>query len=59
MLPNGVPATLAAQIRRCKRPKLLVLADLIFKRHASSTAASRTFCALNEISDDAVRVLEG
>ncbi|GAB4821005.1 hypothetical protein N2152v2_008051 [Parachlorella kessleri] len=56
---RGVVDEMVTTLARCKRPKLLVLADLILRRQTSSSAISQTFCALNEISDDAVRVLEG
>ncbi|GAB4819117.1 hypothetical protein N2152v2_006163 [Parachlorella kessleri] len=46
-------------LARCKRPKLLVLADLLLKRRASADSSPATFCDYEHISDEAVRALEG
>lgn len=41
---------------RCKRPKLALLADLLLKRER---LPADTFCAYQDITDEAVRALEG
>lgn len=45
-------------LRRCKRPKLRVLWSWL-RRPAGAELSEHTFCPFPEVSDEAVRALEG
>lgn len=59
MLCSEPPCAWASwRLCRCKRPKLVVLADVLLKRRPDVGEPAR-LCAYEDISDEAVTALEG
>ncbi len=50
---------MVVSLARCKRPKLVVLADLLLRRRSRLDHMPATLCAYEDMSDEAVHALEG